>query len=164
MIEVNHPQVTELVVDGVDRLKSVETTKEKVKYSVNLKGKSSYGVRRVTNRIFPVMIDPFSVYTSPNFTLGASVLVECLPDDLRVKFVSLGTAGNFVSRLPQDVPSSRKGDVDREYAGLIFPKQGYVLFFQPIDQKVLEKLQDTDTVIEEVEAEEQKLKEEYDPE
>ena len=66
------------------------------------------------------------------FILDTYVRVECIPSNLRVRFAPVGTLGEFEKRGGRVAHPTREGDVDMEYKELLFPRQGYILFFHVV--------------------------------
>lgn len=115
---------------------------KKYQCTVTLKGKSKYQVHRISHREFSPEIDPLQKCYSERFIKGARIMVQCVPDNLRVRFVELGTLHEFERIVRQGAEDcTRRGDIAREYPPdkLLFPQQGYALIYQKIDKSNLDK-------------------------
>ncbi len=113
---------------------------EEFKVAIPLAGSKRYVVERRSHRTFPMGVDPFQRYVSPRFIKGAKINVHCIAKNLRVRFVSLGTPNEFSSFFPKEIADiSRAGDINREYPGLLFPEQGYLLVFHYLDPKLVKR-------------------------
>lgn len=123
-----------ILVNGEERKPELLETEDEneIVYGLQLEGKEKYEIVRESERQFCPRDDPYSKYTSPQFTLGTTVKVHCHPTDLRVKFLELGTLENFDPVNPP-LEKGRKGDIDRDYEGMVFPQQGYALVWQILD-------------------------------
>lgn len=108
---------------------------------VDLKGKEKYTIHRRIHREFYPYYDPYQRCFSMRFIKGARIIVQCLPDDLRVRFLALGTPHEFKRRINEGFEAEeRRGDINREYDKLLFPNQGYALVFQEISEDRIRKI------------------------
>lgn len=170
--QLNHPEIISLSINGKDlfkdgalvekppypvKIEELEPEKEgdvSYYYKVTLEGEKEYCIERVTERIWPLDLDPYARYRSPRFTLNASLVVHCVASNLRVRFLSLGTVKEFENLAPKAVDKAREGDICRDYRHLLFPMQGYILVFQRFDDgKKVHLLDRQDTVTAQIKAE-----------
>ena len=110
-----------------------EQGKRKIRYEydIPLKGETEYKVCRVINKYFSLEVDPYSRYFSETFIHGSSVKVTVIPSNLNVQFLSSGTLEDYIDRgvLKGSNEQDDRRQIDKEYLGLLFPKQGYVLYY-----------------------------------
>lgn len=95
-------------------------------YAITLKGKESYRIRRTMTRRLCISTDPVIEFSSDEFILGCTAKFRSMEPTLVPVFQSVGT-GDFddQSMGPEGIWS-----VHREFEGLMFPDQGYILFIQ----------------------------------
>ena len=95
-------------------------------YAIPLVGKDSYRIRRTMSRRLCLTNDPVIEFSSDEFILGCVAKFRSEEATLVPVFQSVGT---------EDFDDKTMGPagnwpVHREFAGLMFPRQGYVLFIQ----------------------------------
>lgn len=95
-------------------------------YAIPLSGKDSYRIRRSTSRNLCLTKDPVIEYSSDEFILGCVAKFRSEEPTLVPVFQSVGTE-DFDDR---SMGPAGNWPVHREFAGLMFPRQGYVLFIQ----------------------------------
>ena len=124
-----------LKIDGTEVDIAKETTSSRTEKArttevrVAFKGTASEGCRIElrTERVFRLSADPLIVCKSKRFTLNPTIEIQCIPDDLTVTLLPLGTPLNFEPATPTKPHPNRKNDIYYSYQGLVFPGQGFVL-------------------------------------
>jgi len=128
-------EIEKFEVNGENLYESISTKEEDFEergikhtrhnYQIELKGENKYKILRVIKRRIPLNIDPYTKYEAKNLIRGAKVKVIVNPDDINVKFLSIGTTEDFVNQgFQRDIKH-----IDMEFKGIIFPMQGCVLFY-----------------------------------
>jgi hypothetical protein len=100
-------------------------------YSFDLQGKKRYRVRRSITRRLPLLLDPVTEYSSLEFILDTTVKFRSETSDLKPIFVSVGTDDFEDLTFPKG-----HWQVHRELKGLMFPRQGYILFIQNVPEEI----------------------------
>jgi hypothetical protein len=97
------------------------------RYNICLKGAEEYTVCRKSTTEFSLDNEPYARYMSTNFIKWARVNVTTREDDLKIKFLPLGTLEEFqpVGHSNDTYPSN----FSKEYKHLMFPNQGFILVF-----------------------------------
>jgi hypothetical protein len=98
---------------------------KKYSYNITLSGQPEYFIRRLITRKVALSHDPVGEYTSNQFILNPTLKVRWKTDDLKVIFVGVGAEFEDKSLGLRDNWNIRKG-----MTGLLFPRQGYILFTQ----------------------------------
>jgi hypothetical protein len=96
-----------------------------VSSEIELHGKLEYNIKRKTRKVYALSQNATKGYRTSQFVDGLEIFVVH-PPSLEVEFFSMGTTKSF-----RNLPGGdAEGNIIRkEYAGLIFPKQGYRLIF-----------------------------------
>ena len=95
-------------------------------YVIPLKGRESYRIQRSATRRLRISRDPVIEYSSNEFILGCTVKFRCSDPSIVPVFQSVGTE-EFDDRT---MGPSGAWQIHREFSGLMFPRQGYILFIQ----------------------------------
>ena len=98
----------------------------KQSYAISLSGKDKYRIRRSASRRVCIASDPIMEFSSNEFILGSTVKFRSTDRRILPIFQSVGTE-DF-----DDCTMGRTANwhVHREFQGLMFPDQGYILFIQ----------------------------------
>jgi len=99
-------------------------------YELKLTGEDSYDIERVFDKEFFIIEEPVSKYTITTLLLGSKVNVSIIPDDLRIKFMSIGTTVDFKNdgMDPKFLPDKNK-IITKAFDGIMFPSQGFLLHY-----------------------------------
>ena len=133
--EIGHLHIHEFTIEGQDHAVQMVTepyqdefggTGTKQSYAIPLRGKDQYRIRRAATRRICIANDPIVEFSSSEFILGSTVKFRS--DDPRILpvFQSVGTE-DFDDRA---MGPMARWHVHREFEGLLFPDQGYMLFIQ----------------------------------
>lgn len=147
----HHIDLRLLTIDGVryvvnneqvsvttERSVTVEEVDDMLHCTIDLSGQDEYEVKREICRTFKPSIDPIQECTSERFIKSARIIVQCKPENLRVRFINMGTPVDFDYLYDGLGHRSRHGDIMRHYPGLLFPRQGYGLYFQVLSDDLVE--------------------------
>lgn len=105
---------------------------------ITLEGKERYRLRRRTIRKFNPASDPYQRIFSLRFVRNTTIIVKCIPSNVRVRFMSLGTVRDFDRVVKESMEHiTRRGDIIRHYPKLLFPRQGYALIFQVLSPEIM---------------------------
>jgi hypothetical protein len=96
------------------------------KYTIPLSGKNTYKIRRATRRRLCITRDPVIEYSSQEFILGCVAKFRAESPGIVPVFQSVGTE-DFDD---QTMGPDGNWQVHRVFHGLMFPRQGYILFIQ----------------------------------
>jgi len=108
--------------------KNIEISKYKtngylvVRYAIELRGCEKYIVRRVVKKIYSLIYNPTKGFRTRRFVKGLHVRIS-YPQSLQIELRESGTIEEFKKH-----GVIHENHIDREYAGLLFPMQGYRLF------------------------------------
>ena len=99
-------------------------------FLVELTGCDVYKVTRVLKKKVSLALDPYARVAGSKFVLNSQVKVSAVPDDIKVQFISLGTTADYKDAgLHPDYQDKTRCQVDKRFKGLLFPRQGYVLYY-----------------------------------
>ena len=98
-------------------------------FEVELKGSEVYKVERVLKKRFSLELDPYIRFPGSTFVLDSRVKVTATDDDIKVQFISLGTTTDYKDAGLHPDYQDKTRYVDKRFKGLLFPMQGYVLYY-----------------------------------
>ena len=132
---VGQLNIHEFTIDGKDRAVAMHDepyldefggTGVKQSYAIPLSGKDEYRIRRSASRRVCIASDPILEFSSSEFILGSTVKFRSTDPRILPIFQSVGTE-EFDDRT---MGRTANWNVHREFTGLLFPDQGYMLFIQ----------------------------------
>jgi len=119
-IEPNYEMKTRNYVDEFGGQGTIQS------YEISLSGKDVYRIRRSSTRRLCISKDPVNEYSSEEFIHGCTAKFRSTDSGILPIFQSVGTE-DFDDKA---MAPNGTWQVHREFGGLMFPRQGYLLFIQ----------------------------------
>lgn len=131
-VEYCHLRVNKSEVKLASILKSAEVDSEhivetRIECRHIADGNQEYFVEVATQRTFALAADPVIHSRFTRFVAQPTIAIQCIPDNLHVTFIAMGTPLKFEDHTPKKKHPKRANDRYFSYPGLVFPGQGFAL-------------------------------------
>jgi hypothetical protein len=114
---------------GTDHL-GRRTVKET--YNLKLQGAGEYKINRKYSRLLDIRKDPVATFTLIVMCMSNRIIVRNGAADLFINFEQIGTPEKFNDFAPAVADGDIIKDLYKEYDGIMFPRQGYLLSFHEV--------------------------------